>query len=59
MAQKGHYGCSPDGKWLYYADNTKNYEIYREPIEGGTPELIKASRSFAGRKIADSDCDAN
>jgi serine/threonine protein kinase len=36
-------GCSPDGKWLYYADNTKNYEISREPIEGGAPELIKAS----------------
>jgi eukaryotic-like serine/threonine-protein kinase len=41
-------GCSPDGKWLYYADNTKNYEIYREPIEGGTPELIKASRMKNG-----------
>jgi eukaryotic-like serine/threonine-protein kinase len=41
-------GCSPDGKWLYYADNTKNYEIYREPIEGGAPELIKASRMQNG-----------
>jgi eukaryotic-like serine/threonine-protein kinase len=41
-------GCSPDGKWLYYADNTKNYEIYREPIEGGTPELIQASRMKNG-----------
>jgi serine/threonine protein kinase len=41
-------GCSPDGKWLYYADNTKNYEIYLEPIEGGTPELIKASRMKNG-----------
>ena len=41
-------GCSPDGKWFYYADNTKNYEIYREPIEGGTPELIKASRMKNG-----------
>jgi serine/threonine protein kinase len=41
-------GCSPDGKWLYYADNTKNYEIYREPIEGGAPELIKASRMKNG-----------
>jgi eukaryotic-like serine/threonine-protein kinase len=41
-------GCSPDGKWLYYADNTKNYEIFREPIEGGTPELIKASRMKNG-----------
>ena len=41
-------GCSQDGKWIYYADNTKNYEIYREPIEGGTPELIKASRMKNG-----------
>ncbi|MFZ0582043.1 MAG: protein kinase [Candidatus Acidiferrales bacterium] len=41
-------GCSQDGKWIYYADNTKSYEIYREPIEGGTPELIKASRMKNG-----------
>jgi eukaryotic-like serine/threonine-protein kinase len=36
-------GCAADGKWAYYADQTKNYEIYRVPIEGGTPELLKAS----------------
>jgi eukaryotic-like serine/threonine-protein kinase len=48
-------GCSPDGKWAYYADNTKNYEIYREPIEGGTPELIKASRMKNGFVIGGED----
>jgi serine/threonine protein kinase/sugar lactone lactonase YvrE len=36
-------GCSPDGKSAYYADNNKSYEISRVPIEGGAPELIKAS----------------
>jgi Tol biopolymer transport system component len=35
--------CGADGRWAYYADQTKNYEIYRMPIEGGTPELLKAS----------------
>jgi len=36
-------GCSADGKWAYYGDNAKNYEIFRVPVEGGTPELLKAS----------------
>src|SRR5271170_4154906 len=36
-------GCSADEKWAYYADETKNYQIYRVPIEGGTPELLQAS----------------
>ena len=35
--------CAADGKWAYYADQTKNYQIYRVPIEGGTPELLNAS----------------
>ncbi len=35
--------CAADGKWAYYSDQTKSYEIYRVPIEGGTPELLKAS----------------
>src|SRR5271154_3188207 len=35
--------CATDGKWAYYADVTKNYQIYRVPIEGGTPELLQAS----------------
>jgi eukaryotic-like serine/threonine-protein kinase len=43
--------CGADGKWAYYSDQTKNYEIYRMPIEGGTRELLKASimeNGFAG-----------
>src|SRR5271154_2945475 len=36
-------GCSADEKWAYYADETKNYQIYRLPIEGGKPELLQAS----------------
>jgi eukaryotic-like serine/threonine-protein kinase len=35
--------CATDGKWAYYGDNVKNYQIYRMPIEGGTPELLQAS----------------
>lgn len=35
--------CSPDGKWFYYVDSDKKYDIYRMPIDGGTPELIKSS----------------
>jgi eukaryotic-like serine/threonine-protein kinase len=35
--------CATDGKWAYYADNADNYKIYRTPMEGGTPELLKAS----------------
>jgi eukaryotic-like serine/threonine-protein kinase len=34
--------CSPDGKFLYYIDNV-TYRIMKLPIEGGTPELVKAS----------------
>jgi eukaryotic-like serine/threonine-protein kinase len=36
-------GCAADGKWAYYSDNEKNYQLYRVPIEGGTPELLNAS----------------
>jgi eukaryotic-like serine/threonine-protein kinase len=35
--------CSTDAKWAYYADQTKNYQLYRVPTEGGTPELLNAS----------------
>ena len=35
--------CAADGKSAFYSDQTKNYEIYRLPIDGGTPELLKAS----------------
>jgi len=35
--------CAADGKSFYYADLDKKSVINRMPIEGGTPELIKAS----------------
>jgi serine/threonine protein kinase/Tol biopolymer transport system component len=35
--------CAVDKKWAYYADNAKNYQLFRMPIEGGTPELLNAS----------------
>jgi serine/threonine protein kinase/Tol biopolymer transport system component len=34
--------CSPDGKWVYYVDNTTTH-IMRVPVEGGTPELVEGS----------------
>ncbi len=35
--------CAADGKSFYYADLDKKSVINRMPIEGGAPELIKAS----------------
>jgi Tol biopolymer transport system component len=35
--------CAADGKSFYYADLDKKSVINRMPIDGGTPELIKAS----------------
>jgi serine/threonine protein kinase len=35
--------CATDGKSVFYADNAKNYQLFRVPIEGGTPELLNAS----------------
>jgi len=34
--------CSPDGASFYYEDNVSNW-IMKMPIDGGSPELIKAS----------------
>ena len=34
--------CSPDGASFYYEDNVSNW-IFKMPIDGGSPELIKAS----------------
>jgi len=34
--------CSPDGTSFYYSDNA-TYRIMKMPIEGGTPEAVKAS----------------
>jgi len=34
--------CSPDGTSVYYADNV-SYRLMKVPIDGGTPEVVKAS----------------
>ena len=34
--------CSPDGTAFYYSDNV-SYRIMKMPIDGGTPEMVKAS----------------
>jgi serine/threonine protein kinase len=35
--------CAADGKSAYYSDQTKNYQMSRVPIDGGTPELLNAT----------------
>jgi serine/threonine protein kinase len=32
--------CSPDGKWLYYIDETDNQSVKRIPVDGGSPTTI-------------------
>jgi Tol biopolymer transport system component len=32
--------CSPDGKWVYYADLANGSTLNRVPLEGGTPERL-------------------
>ena len=34
------WGCSPDGKWLYYSDNPPLSGVWRVPSAGGTPEVV-------------------
>jgi eukaryotic-like serine/threonine-protein kinase len=39
--------CSPDGKSFYYTDNV-TYRTMKVPIDGGTPELVKATVMASG-----------
>jgi Tol biopolymer transport system component len=39
--------CSPDGKWVYYVDNTKP-QPWRVPLEGGQAEVIPGSTVEGG-----------
>jgi eukaryotic-like serine/threonine-protein kinase len=34
------WGCSPDGKWLYYSDNPPLLGVWRLPSDGGSPEAV-------------------
>jgi Tol biopolymer transport system component len=36
------WGCSPDGKWLYYSEQTTN-GVWRISSGGGKPELVSGS----------------
>src|SRR4029077_18612898 len=42
--------CSPDGTSFFYSDNA-TYRIMKMPIEGGTPEVVKASVVVSGFMI--------
>ncbi len=35
-----HPQCSPDGKWLYYVEDTENQSLKRIPAGGGNPEAV-------------------
>jgi Tol biopolymer transport system component len=35
-----HPQCSPDGKWLYYVEDTENQSLKRVPADGGNPEAV-------------------
>jgi eukaryotic-like serine/threonine-protein kinase len=35
--------CSPDGKWVYYADYGDNEALKRVSIDGGSPETVLAT----------------
>jgi eukaryotic-like serine/threonine-protein kinase len=39
--------CAPDGASFYYADNS-TYRVTKMPIDGGTPEIVKATAVPAG-----------
>jgi eukaryotic-like serine/threonine-protein kinase len=32
--------CSPDGKWVYYADLSNGFKLNRVPLDGGKPERL-------------------
>jgi Tol biopolymer transport system component len=32
--------CSPDGKWVYYADLSNGFKLTRVPLDGGKPERL-------------------
>jgi serine/threonine protein kinase len=32
--------CSPDGKWVYYSDQTNGARLFRAPLDGGKPEKL-------------------
>ena len=44
----GYSDCSPDGKWLFYAANRN---LYRLPVEGGTPSEIATGAPERGVSI--------
>jgi eukaryotic-like serine/threonine-protein kinase len=35
--------CSPDGRWVYFVDQTENRFLKRVPTEGGTPQVVVKS----------------
>jgi Tol biopolymer transport system component/predicted Ser/Thr protein kinase len=44
----GYSTCSPDGKWVFYAANRN---LYRLPVEGGTPSEIATGAPERGVSI--------
>ncbi len=41
--------CSPDGQWVFYVDQSNGSELFKVPIEGGTPQ--QASDQIVGTRF--------
>jgi eukaryotic-like serine/threonine-protein kinase len=39
--------CSPDGKWVYYSDQTNGAKLTRVPLDGGKPEKLSELPAYA------------
>jgi eukaryotic-like serine/threonine-protein kinase len=38
--------CSPDGKWVYYSDDSNGAKLTRAPLEGGKAERLSESPGY-------------
>jgi eukaryotic-like serine/threonine-protein kinase len=38
--------CSPDGKWVYYSDDSNDAKLTRVPVEGGKAERLSESPGY-------------
>ena len=39
-----HPGCTPDGKWVVYSEDSPKWGIWKAPLEGGDPVLLSSTK---------------
>jgi eukaryotic-like serine/threonine-protein kinase len=44
--------CSPDGKWVYYSDQSNGAKLTKVPLDGGKPERLSELPAYAGFDIS-------